>query len=982
MKQVEYKADAGSYYSLLMGREYKPGRFVMLLDFDNKVEGETQSGMDLAEKLNMDQYNAPKQTTPSGGLHYLFYVNEEQGKHIKSRTGMTYEGVQYNADVKFRNSLCNCSPSKIEDYGAYKWVNPSRLLRIPKLPEELYELIKEKPAPRPAPKAAAAPATTSPSAEAPATATAKMLEDVRALCACLTVDQLDNYGIWRKLGIILKGLGAPRCIWEEQSKRSRKYKAADMRDWDRFPTYQMHLGSLMALAKSGNLEEYERIVATLHETKDVFDDDATYPCTVINTPYLTTRESDGPATHPDQNKFREIVQEFVANDRKKSLVLRSRYGSGKTTFMQRLVQERNPQRVLFVTYRQTLARDIMRNFGRLGFKNYLDSYDDPTIWSASRLIVQVDSLLNLVYRNDDVVSGEAFDLSYDMIVLDESESLLCHFDEKTMENKEIDIWGFFDMILKHSKKLVLMDGDVSERTLNFASSYGEMDYVRNENNETNKSIKLVCDPIKWERQLHADLERYYEQDRGFRVCIVSQSSTQALSLEEDLKQRFPHLSVKRLVGLDSGETKKQMLEDINRSLEAVNVFLYSPVIESGVDITIPVKKLYGVLCCKSNSQRAYLQMLARCRNVEDGRIDVMNAAELKINKNRCFWKYKEVLELNKHTVQPGVQFVITGSQLRLAESVDTRRKNISVFNTVERLNKNPSLFINYLRILAEQKGMGFEIDQEAAGREEAEETDGEPQTRAKDARTNYKLQCILQAKQISWSEYEELSSRKKAGKTTTEENFQVERFFWQRYLVQKEPEPELLLEFLYDNNPLNNFVSLVDIRNHKKEDNLRSAKFVERVETVNKLLSGLGFASCMDRDGVDRDTFVEKWKTNIVEDAAFQSKRLSELWSLTKTQRVEKDMTMRRILPIINTLIKPFGLVVKSDHGKYKLRERFDIMGLIKRKNERGRFFVDGDNLLGQVLNDDLFVDEETGEVRRTTPSVDTSLLDVGIHDD
>ena len=48
----------------------------------------------------------------------------------------------------------------------------------------------------------------------------------------------------------------------------------------------------------------------------------------------------------------------------------------------------------------------------------------------------------------------------------------------------------------------------------------------------------------------------------------------------------------------------------------------------------------------------------------------------------------------------------------------------------------------------------------------------------------------------------------------------------------------------------------------------------------------------------------------------------------------------------------------------------------------RGRFFVDGDNLLGQVLNDDLFVDEETGEVRRTTQSVDTSLLDVGIHDD
>ena len=65
---------------------------------------------------------------------------------------------------------------------------------------------------------------------------------------------------------------------------------------------------------------------------------------------------------------------------KKGLVLRSRYGSGKTTFMQRLIKERDPKRVLFITYRQTLARDIMRNFGKLGFKNYLDSNKDPGVW--------------------------------------------------------------------------------------------------------------------------------------------------------------------------------------------------------------------------------------------------------------------------------------------------------------------------------------------------------------------------------------------------------------------------------------------------------------------------------------------------------------------------------------------------------------------------------------------------------------------------
>ena len=297
-----------------------------------------------------------------------------------------------------------------------------------------------------------------------------------------------------------------------------------------------------------------------------------------------------------------------------------------------------------------------------------------------------------------------------------------------------------------------------------------------------------------------------------------------------------------------------MLEDINKTLSAVHVFIYSPTIESGVDITVPVKKVYGVLCCKSNSQRAYLQMLARCRNVEDGRMDIMNASELRINKNHCFWKHKEVLELNKTTVAPGFNFAITGSTLRLTDNIDTRRKNRSVFNQVEKLNKHPSLFINYLRVLATQKGTGFMIDQEG----------NKEEVKTKEPRTNYSLQAILQAKDIDGDEYERLTRRKKAGKTTTEENFQMERCFWQRYLLQKDLNPELLVEFLYDNNPLKSYLSLTDIRNHEKEDNLRSAKFIERSETVMKLLRGLGFSSAADWcRKIDREILVKNWQENI-----------------------------------------------------------------------------------------------------------------------
>ena len=67
-----------------------------------------------------------------------------------------------------------------------------------------------------------------------------------------------------------------------------------------------------------------------------------------------------------------------------------------------------------------MARDIVRNFGKLGFESYLDSYDDPSVWNSPRLIVQLDSLMNIFERSEDVLSGEGFHLRYDMIFLDES----------------------------------------------------------------------------------------------------------------------------------------------------------------------------------------------------------------------------------------------------------------------------------------------------------------------------------------------------------------------------------------------------------------------------------------------------------------------------------------------------------------------------------------------------------------------------------
>ena len=110
--------------------------------------------------------------------------------------------------------------------------------------------------------------------------------------------------------------------------------------------------------------------------------------------------------------------------------------------MQNSITNQRPERVLFITYRQTLARDIVTNLGTLDFKDYLDSDNDPNVSETPRRIIKLDSRLKLVYKNSDASDGKGFELSYDLIVLDKSENLMSHFDEGTMNKKEIEIWFF------------------------------------------------------------------------------------------------------------------------------------------------------------------------------------------------------------------------------------------------------------------------------------------------------------------------------------------------------------------------------------------------------------------------------------------------------------------------------------------------------------------------------------------------------------
>ena len=70
---------------------------------------------------------------------------------------------------------------------------------------------------------------------------------------------------------------------------------------------------------------------------------------------------------PDQRNIQTLTDEVMHNPTTSMRIVWSLYGPGETTFLQRLAQARNHERVLLTTYQQTVARDTMRNFGKFVF---------------------------------------------------------------------------------------------------------------------------------------------------------------------------------------------------------------------------------------------------------------------------------------------------------------------------------------------------------------------------------------------------------------------------------------------------------------------------------------------------------------------------------------------------------------------------------------------------------------------------------------
>ena len=82
-------------------------------------------------------------------------------------------------------------------------------------------------------------------------------------------------------------VGAHLKLWETLSKRSKRHKHHDCSSRRfKFKPNSYSVGSLVYLAKEGNIDKYKNFRKSSYRLTDICDDGVEYPCVEIGTPFF------------------------------------------------------------------------------------------------------------------------------------------------------------------------------------------------------------------------------------------------------------------------------------------------------------------------------------------------------------------------------------------------------------------------------------------------------------------------------------------------------------------------------------------------------------------------------------------------------------------------------------------------------------------------------------------------------------------------
>ena len=323
---------------------------------------------------------------------------------------------------------------------------------------------------------------------------------------------------------------------------------------------------------------------------------------------------------------------------KKLLILKSRWGTGKTSnIMREIVKRYTPTEdetmhilgdsVLFMSESNTTNAMLSSDF------NFISHQDEQQkiIDINTNKPIKIKDYKNIVCSIQSI--NKIKDKKFNMVVIDEYESVFSSYyatptfksANTTPEKAFIDLLNIID----NAEKVVILDADITEDKAKLL-----IDYVGNNNYEIYKNNQLNFNDT--EINIYQNLQQFInaftdtlKQNKKIAVATATKNKLDALQQKINKNKKVLYVSVDGVLLYQNGNYKKfDKLEQLKRIEQLINdedveIFCYTPSIKTGLSIN----ELYfdEVFCITSSNTILFnelIQMIFRVRKLKQKKISL------------------------------------------------------------------------------------------------------------------------------------------------------------------------------------------------------------------------------------------------------------------------------------------------------------------------------------------------------------------------
>jgi len=369
----------------------------------------------------------------------------------------------------------------------------------------------------------------------------------------------------------------------------------------------------------------------------------------VNEPKLTMK------TENKTNKVIDVMNDFIHNNNKKVVCIKSRCGTGKThttcEYIRKYIDDvNNDARIIMISTRQSYARSMchdMKYKHNLTITNYLDWKEEHDgniegLKDEPRICISLESLHYVIKDWK----------PYDIVIFDESESICRHIFSTTIDDGELRTYGLLQDIVKYSKKVFVLDADLSDASMRLVYKVGKegnnekfstdkFTLINNTYSKNKRKYTITQDVNSWMLDIKGHILT------GKKLFIVVLSKKKAMNLYGEIEEivkmfhdlngtKYTNDDVKLITGGMGYEDKKNM-KNVNTDWLKCRVVITNSATGAGIDFSmkghfdyIMARLGMNEYCCGISTPAELLQICHRVRHPNNNTISILSDNKMRI----------------------------------------------------------------------------------------------------------------------------------------------------------------------------------------------------------------------------------------------------------------------------------------------------------------------------------------------------------------